>query len=273
LGYSDFETEEEFREEVLLQIKHNKETSLIQDLPIPPVDTDIIYTSAIDATIGEFVKKDNLLEKGEAIISGGDGTVPTWSTLLVGLKWIFDKKKNDLPQNIRLVEYCSRLNKDFPYKESSNFIALGCKCLDKKTNSYENDFEDCNHQKMLLDPDLISYLYKIISNDTKITEDRKKAIEEAFEEKDYENICNLKLLNYSNVTYDSVILESHCKKIILIIVLTFYLIIIIINLSMQICESKCCKEKCGISCFDCFCCCISCYYCCDKCSFNNIKEL
>ena len=48
LSYSDFETEEEFRKENLLQIQHFKNTSLIQDLPIPQVDTDIIYTSSIN---------------------------------------------------------------------------------------------------------------------------------------------------------------------------------------------------------------------------------
>ena len=62
LSYSDFETEEEFRKENLLQIQHFKNTSLIQDLPIPPVDTDIIYTSSINTITGEFLKKDDLLK-------------------------------------------------------------------------------------------------------------------------------------------------------------------------------------------------------------------
>ena len=98
LDYSDFEKEDEFREENLFQILHYKNISLIQDLPIPPVDTDLIYTSSIDTVTGEFLKKDNLLERGEDIISGGDGTVSTWSSLLVGLKWVYDKKKKITPK-------------------------------------------------------------------------------------------------------------------------------------------------------------------------------
>lgn len=82
----------------MFQILHYKNISLIQDLPIPPVDTDLIYTSSIDTVTGEFLKKDNLLERGEDIISGGDGTVSTWSSLLVGLKWVYDKKKKFTPK-------------------------------------------------------------------------------------------------------------------------------------------------------------------------------
>ena len=57
INISNFESEEEFRKENLLQIEYHKNISLIQDLPIPPVDTDIIYTSAIEMNTGEFIKK------------------------------------------------------------------------------------------------------------------------------------------------------------------------------------------------------------------------
>ena len=64
------------------------------------MDTDLIYSSTIDTISVEFLKKDNLSEKGEDIINGGDRTLPTWSTLLVDLKWVIDKK-NNLHQNFR----------------------------------------------------------------------------------------------------------------------------------------------------------------------------
>ena len=57
INISNFESEEKFRKENLLQIEYHKNISLIQDLPIPPVDTDIIYTSAIEMNTGEFIKK------------------------------------------------------------------------------------------------------------------------------------------------------------------------------------------------------------------------
>ena len=103
----------------LLQLKKKKKNSLIKDLPIPPVDTDIIYSSVSETNTGEFLKS-NVLEEGKIFSSGGDVTVSTWSSVLVGLKWIYDKKVNNLNQKIRLVEYCSKLSKDFPYNESSN---------------------------------------------------------------------------------------------------------------------------------------------------------
>ena len=196
INISDFESEEEFRKENLLQIEYYKNISLIQDLPIPPVDTDIIYTSAIDTNTGEFLRKNNLLEEGDNIIGGGDGTVSTWSSLLVGLKWIYDKKKNNLAQNIRLVEYCSRLKDDFPLKKDSNFIALGCKCLNKQ-NLYEKKFDKCDHQKMLLDKNLIIYLHKITSIGSNITQDRIKAAKAALENKDYGKICDDQLFIFA----------------------------------------------------------------------------
>ena len=196
IDISNFETEEEFRKENLLQIEYYKNISLIQDLPIPPIDTDIIYTSAIDTNTGEFIRKNSLSEEGDNIIGGGDGTVSTWSSLLVGLKWIYDKQKNNLAQRIRLIEYCSRLKDDFPLKEDSNFIALGCKCLNEK-NLYDNEFDKCNHQKMLLDEYLIKFLHKITSKGSNITEDRIKAAKAVLENKDYSKICDDQLFIFA----------------------------------------------------------------------------
>ena len=95
-----------------------------------------------------------------------------------------------------MVEYCSKLNKDFPYDESSNFVAIGCKCLSNK-NTYE-EMDNCKHQEMLYDPHLTSYLQKSISNENDISEKRINSVKNALNEKDYENICNLQLLKFYN---------------------------------------------------------------------------
>ena len=192
---SDFETEEEFRKQNLLQIEYQKQISLIKDLPIPPVDVDLVYTSAIETQTGEFLDKDNVINQGKNFYSGGDGTVSTWSSLLVGLKWIYDKKTNNLNQNIKLVEFCSKLQNDFPYNETNNFVGLGCSCL--KNNNYK-DIDECEHQSMLSDTNLLSYLKNVFSNDVNITQDRINAANQSLNEKNYEEICNVKLLNLVN---------------------------------------------------------------------------
>lgn len=190
---NDFETEEEYRQANLLQIEHQKKISIIKDLPIPPVDTEIVYTSAIKTKTGEFLTS-NVLKEGKSFYSGGDGTVSTWSSLLVGLKWIYDKNNNNLTQKIKLVEYCSKLNNYFPFNESNNFIALGCDCL--KNNEYTK-IEECGHQEMLFDTYLISYLKQTTQKEEEVTEDRINAAKKALNETDvdYEMKCNIKLVN------------------------------------------------------------------------------
>ena len=266
LDISDFESEEEFRKQNLLQIEHYKSISLIQDLPIPPVDTDLIYTSAIETNTGEFIKKDNMIEEGEDFISGGDGTVSTWSSLLVGLKWIYDKQKNNLSQKIRLIEYCSRLKNDFPYKDESNFIAIGCKCLNKD-NLY-GKFDECDHQKMLLDTNLLKYLKDIVSKEIDITEDRISAAKEVFGQKNYGKICDDQLYKFSKSYNRPTKVDHSFLKNILWIFSVVALVVTIITLFMCYC-CKCfaCCDCCG--CFQC--CCRKCglCYCCKLCRCQN----
>ena len=216
---SDFETEEELRKANLLQFDHQKNISLIKDLPIPPVDTDLVYSSVTETKTGEFVR--SVLEEGKSFSSGGDGTVSTWSSILVGLKWIYDKKNNNSSQKIRLVEYCSKLNNDFKYNETSNFIALGCNCL--KDNKYSK-LEECGHQEMLFDPNLLSYLKKISEIDDDITEDRKNAVEKVLTEPniDYEMLCNKKLLDLVDPKVKSNFLGLNIIFIIIQIILVYF---------------------------------------------------
>ena len=204
---SDFETEEEFRKENLLQMERQKNISLINDLPIPPIDTDIIYSPIFSTNTGKFLE-DDVVKYGKTIHSGGDGTVSTWSSVLIGLKWIYDKKINNLSQKIRLVEYCSKLSNDYPYNESNNFIALGCGCL--KNNEYSN-LDDCNHQYMLFDSNIIDYIKNVSSNETNITTDRINAAQNALEVTNmtqYEQRCNLDLVLLADITEYANIVNS-----------------------------------------------------------------
>ena len=205
---SDFETEEEFRKENLLQIAHQNNISLTNDLPIPPIDTDIIYSPIVSTMAGKLLE-DDVVQYGKTIHSGGDGTVSTWSSVLVGLKWIYDKNMNDLPQKIRLVEYCSKLSKDFPYNETNNFIALGCGCLE---NNEYNNLDDCSHQSMLFDSNIITYIKNVSSNETNITNDRVNAAKRALSINDmtqYEQKCNLVLVHLADSSEYSNILSSN----------------------------------------------------------------
>ena len=54
---------------------------------------------------------------------------------------------------------------------------------------------------MLLDPSLLSYIYRVIfNNKNNISLDRINAAKEALVSKNYENICNLQLLKFTNCT-------------------------------------------------------------------------
>lgn len=129
---------------------------------------------------------------------GGDETVPTWSSLLTGLKWIYDKKKNNLTQEIKLVEYCSRLSKSGQYKynpnKNQNFAAISCRCLDEN-NVYKDDNEinKCSHAGMLQDEYLFNYIFSVVNDPkekTVVTDSKKKAANNYNQKNDYVGVCN-----------------------------------------------------------------------------------
>ena len=193
---SYFESFEFIRKGIKASIEYQKEIDLIKDLPVPPVDTELIYSSFLPTYAMFFFNEKidkYILEKG------GDGTVPTWSSLLTGLKWIYDKKKNNLPQNIKLIEYCSRLatSEKFKFNPNKNqkFSALGCRCIDDTNNYFteKKEKEKCDHSKMLSDNVLINYLfstiYDSISNND-ITEIKKSALKNYDSQFNYIEECN-----------------------------------------------------------------------------------
>ena len=209
-----FETKEEVKETIKKMSSYLKEISLIKDLPIPPVDIDLIYSSFNPTIAAEFIDEESL-EVKQIENRGGDGTVPTWSSLLTGLKWIYEKKKKNLPQNIRLVEYCSRLANSNPNLE--HFLPINCSCINEKSE-YKDDLSDCSHQFMLSDTELFNYIFNEINKDKEIIENKKLAMEYYSQKRDYLDECNYKLYllsdkdNRIKCSFDIEITEEQFKS-------------------------------------------------------------
>ena len=201
--FDDYET---IKSGVKMSIKHQKDIGLIEELPVPPIDIELVYGSFYktisvlaldDDDFTKEIKEEDIFEKG------GDDTVPTWSSLLTGLKWIYDIKKQNLTQQIKLVEYCSRLSKSGKYKFNQNleqnFSALKCECLNDK-NEYMK-IGDCSHATMLKDKYLIEYLYSVVKNKKSINYDIdsiKEAVKKYNRNKDYTNQCNNDIYRFLN---------------------------------------------------------------------------
>jgi len=167
LGYNSFKSKEQISEGNKMSIEYHNKISLIKDLPPPPVDTDLVYTSFAKTIAALAVYEKDFTTEAYNYTKGGDGTVPTWSSLLTGLKWIYEKKKRNLSQKYKLVEYCSRLSKSGKYKFNPNaeqdFIALGCSCL-KSSNVYKDSIDDCQHAEMINDIKLIEYIISVVDD-------------------------------------------------------------------------------------------------------------
>ena len=198
INESYFDSYETIRNGVKNSIEHQKTIGLIKELPVPPVDTELLY-GAFYPTIASLILDDDDFTKNSTIYKkGGDETVPTWSSLLTGLKWIYDKKKNNLTQEIKLVEYCSRLSKTGQYKynpnRNQNFAAISCRCLDEN-NVYKdnNEIKKCSHAGMLQDEYLFNYIFSVVNDPkekTVVTDSKKKATKNYNPKNDYVGVCN-----------------------------------------------------------------------------------
>ena len=209
LSSNFYDTEEKYRASPKKNIEYFNNISLIKDLPAPPVDTDIVYSTYLPSDAAFIFDKDNWNENFNVQTKGGDGVVTNWSPIISGLKWIYDTKKYNLKNKIRLVEYCSRLGTNSKYAYDPNntnqkFAALPCTCIDKD-NKYISG--DCGHGLMIQDPNFFSYFdSNIIDNNSSDLEQKKKAYENYINNNnnnktiDYEVQCNqeyLKILNNS----------------------------------------------------------------------------
>ena len=169
----------------------------------------MLYGSFLPTIATLVLDGDDFTKEADIFTKGGDGTVPAWSSLLTGLKWIYDKKKNNLPQKIKLIEYCSRLAKSEKYKynpnKEQNFAAISCRCLDIEKNVYkkkEKDTDKCTHAQMLQDDYLFEYIYSVVN-------DPKENVDDIFDSKieaaknydqnfDYKEECDQDIYNILN---------------------------------------------------------------------------
>ena len=99
------------------------------------------------------------------------------NSLLTGFKWLYDKKKNNLKQEIKLVEYCSKLGRNSQFQFNKNnqktFSAIWCDCL-KYDGNYEKNVYRENE--------------KIVK-----TKEKQNAIENYDPNENYVAICNYDL--------------------------------------------------------------------------------
>ena len=206
ISESYFESYEEIKKSVKKSIEYHNEINLLKDLPIPPIDTELVYASFYPTLSSLILDDKNFSEDRFEFKIGGDNTVPTWSSLLTGLKWIYDKKKNNLTQKIKLIEYCSRLAQSEKYKYSpkteQNFGAINCSCIDTDRNVYKDNIDECNHASMLHDNNLFEYIYSVINNAKDNIydniESKKEAIKKYDKNFDYIGTCNNDIYNFLN---------------------------------------------------------------------------
>ena len=204
LNRAFFEDEKTFKKKMNLLIEHHNKISKTSSLPIPPIDTTIIYSNFVPTpssfAYDQGVNKEEF-GNDEILYKGGDGTVPNWSSYFTGLKWLYDKKTQNLPQNITLVEYCSPLSKPggkYAYSQNTDkaFFGLGCDCIntDYTYNSKKLSNGECQHSTILSDDVLIKYLQNdvLVSSENldKVTQDKKAALSKYNIKKNYEKVCS-----------------------------------------------------------------------------------
>ena len=204
--YQEYPSLKQYMSEPKKQLKFHNKISLTKDAPVPKVDTDIVFGNFYP-TVTSFIYDENDYSKeGPELKKGGDGMVPNWSPLIPGLKWIYEMKKNNLKNKIRLVEFCSRLGKNSKYEfnpnEEQNFVALSCECIDN-SNFYSNNIEkDCSHGIMISDKFFIKYVFGIIKDpredNNKVTKDRINAVKNFDPNQMFERKCNEKLYDIFN---------------------------------------------------------------------------
>ena len=203
LSKADFEDETTFQQKGKTNVEYCTANSLIKDLPISPVNTYIVYGNYhgtdVSFVYDDAKKEKRNFDKNEYYQTGGDGTVNNYSTMLTGMKWLYEKKIKNLPQDIKLIEYCSFAGNEgnkYAYNPSTfkdkTYVALSCDCINEDNKSF-NDV-DCAHSGIPRDSHVINLIKNEIITDDKnveeITEDKRNAIKAYDSKFDYEQNCN-----------------------------------------------------------------------------------
>jgi len=198
---SDFYLEKEkYTKTPQKQIEFYEKNSKTKDMPIPTVDTDIVYSTYLPTVASFIFDKNDWHHNFNILYKGGDGVVPNWSPIIPGLKWIYDAKKYNKDVKIRLVEFCSRLGKNSKYSFDSSkdqkFAAISCECLNDK-NEYDLT-KDCGHGVMISDAAFFNYVDSIIYEkniNEEISSDQTKAFNNYDGSINYEDQCNDEFVN------------------------------------------------------------------------------
>jgi hypothetical protein len=209
LDLPKFPTIEEFYHKAKLMMDfHTKINQKLNEIPIPVVDTAIIYSSSLPVQTAFIydsspeVNAFNTLK--DVLMKGGDGTVPTFSSLLVGLKWKFENSKRSEKIKLQMIEYCSTTSKftglSNEFSEDKEFMHISCKCLSKEGVYNTKSINECNHSEMLSDDELIKFFDNFIMNkETVMTEEMFAAYKRFDKNKDYHQECNNRLFELSNL--------------------------------------------------------------------------
>ena len=139
--------------------------------------------------------------------------MPNYSTLLTGMKWLYEKKMNNLSQEIKLIEYCALAGKEgnkYAYNKDTfknkTYIALTCNFINEDYKSFNSI--DCIHSAIPQDSYVIDLIKKELifdeNNLNDFNEDKRKAIKLYNKSIDYEQTCNEALYYFNREDMDPV---------------------------------------------------------------------
>lgn len=164
----------------------------------PRIPVIIVFTNSIktenyhrfDDNYTRDIKRGYYPKESETGYTWGDTTVPTWSSLLLGLKWAYEyDHRNDKDgisdaQPVKFVEFCSigytykpiynltPFNKSYRITENA-YHGLNCDCnfMDDK-----KDYQNCDHSKMLGDSNIIRLLFEVVNSNSVSSQDHLQKI-------------------------------------------------------------------------------------------------
>ena len=133
--------------------------------------------------------------------------------MLTGMKWLYEKKMNNLNQTIKLVEYCALTGKEgnkYAYNKDTfknkTFVGLTCDCINPDNKSYNKI--DCTHSAIPQDSYLIDMIKQELIFDEKnlndFNEDKRNAIKIYNKAFDYEQTCNEALYYFNREDMDPI---------------------------------------------------------------------
>lgn len=158
-------------------------TKMNPEIPVILVFGNSVQTGKtfiFDENYKTDVEKGNYPKEIDIKYTWGDGTVPTWSSMLMGLKWAheFENKDKDggnvNAKPVILVEYCSigfttkQIYNHQPFDEPFKFTENGFKGINCDCNGVDNknNLNDCPHPTMIGDSNIIKLVFEVVNSNT-----------------------------------------------------------------------------------------------------------